>query len=123
MAHFAELDENNIVKRVVVISNSNVLDNNIETEHVGIEYCQMLFGPNTIWKQSSYNGNIRKRHAGIGMIYNEELDAYISPQPYSSWTLNRDTTEWEPPIPYPESNTETYTWNEDNQSWDQLEDQ
>jgi hypothetical protein len=123
MAHFAELDENNIVKRVVVISNSNVLDNNIETEHFGIEYCQMLFGPNTIWKQSSYNGNIRKRHAGIGMIYNEELDAYISPQPYSSWTLNRDTTEWEPPIPYPESNTETYTWNEDNQSWDQLEDQ
>ena len=124
MAHFAELDANNVVKRVIVVSNSEITDGNgNEIENDGILYCQRLYGGDTRWKQTSYNGNMRKRHAGIGMIYNEELNAFISPKPYASWTLNYDTAEWDPPIPRPESETEKYAWNEENQSWDQLQDQ
>ena len=124
MAHFAELDANNVVKRVIVVSNSEITDDNgNEIENTGILYCQRLYGDDTRWKQTSYNSNMRKRHAGIGMIYNEELNAFISPKPYASWTLNSDTAEWDPPIPRPESETEKYAWNEENQSWDQLQDQ
>ena len=79
MAHFAELDANNVVKRVIVVSNSEITDGNgNEIENDGILYCQRLYGGDTRWKQTSYNGNMRKRHAGIGMIYNEELNAFIS---------------------------------------------
>ena len=124
MAHFAELDANNVVKRVVVVSNTEITDGNgNEIENTGILYCQRLYGGDTRWKQTSYNSNMRKRHAGIGMIYNEKLNAFISPKPYASWTLNSDTAEWDPPIPRPESETEKYAWNEENQSWDQLQDQ
>jgi hypothetical protein len=124
MAHFAELDANNVVKRVVVVSNSEITDGNgNEIENTGILYCQRLYGDDTRWKQTSYNSNMRKRHAGIGMIYNEELNAFIIPKPYTSWTLNSDTAEWDPPVPRPESETEKYAWNEENQSWDQLQDQ
>lgn len=124
MAHFAEIDDNNVVTRVIVISNSETTDvNGTESESVGIAFCQLLYGDNTKWKQTSYNSNMRKRHAGIGMIYNEEIDAFIVTQPYPSWTLNSDTAEWDPPIPRPESETEKYAWNEENQSWDQLQDQ
>ena len=124
MAHFAELDSNNVVKRVIVVSNSEITDGNgNEIENDGILYCQRLYGDDTRWKQTSYNSNMRKRHAGIGMIYNQELNAFISPKPYASWTLNYDTAEWDPPIPHPESETEKYAWNEENQSWDQLQDQ
>lgn len=124
MAHFAELDANNVVKRVIVVSNSEITDGNgNEIENTGILYCQRLYGDDTRWKQTSYNSNMRKRHAGIGMIYNEELNAFISPKPYASWTLNSDTAEWDPPTPRPESETEKYAWNEENQSWDQLQDQ
>lgn len=124
MAHFAELDANNVVKRVVVVSNSEITDGNgNEIENTGILYCQRLYGDDTRWKQTSYNSNMRKRHAGIGMIYNEELNAFIRPKPYTSWTLNSDTAEWDPPVPRPESETEKYAWNEENQSWDQLQDQ
>ena len=124
MAHFAELDANNVVKRVVVVSNSEITDgDDNENENAGILYCQRLYGGDTRWKQTSYNGNMRKRHAGIGMIYNQELNAFISPKPYASWTLNYDTAEWDPPTPRPESETEKYAWNEENQSWDQLQDQ
>ena len=124
MAHFAELDANNVVKRVIVVSNSEITDGNgNEIENTGILYCQRLYGDDTRWKQTSYNSNMRKRHAGIGMIYNEELNAFIIPKPYTSWTLNSDTAEWDPPVPRPESETEKYAWNEENQSWDQLQDQ
>lgn len=124
MAHFAELDANNVVKRVIVVSNSEITDGNgNEIENTGILYCQRLYGNDTRWKQSSYNSNMRKRHAGIGMIYNQDLNAFIRPKPYPSWTLNSDTAEWDPPVPRPESETEEYVWNEENQSWDQIQDQ
>lgn len=124
MAHFAELNQNNIVKQVIVVSNFDTSDNNgVETESIGIAFCQKLFGSHTKWKQTSYNGNIRKRHAGIGMLYHQEIDAFVIQQPYPSWTLNTETAEWEAPVAYPETETETYQWNEENQTWDLLEDQ
>lgn len=93
MAHFAELD-NNIVKQVIVVHNNELLDNGIESEVKGIAFCQSLFGG--IWKQTSYNGNIRKNFAGIGYTYDQERDAFIPPKPSEgSWILNEETCLWE----------------------------
>lgn len=79
MAHFAELDNNNIVKQVIVIHNNELLDNGVEFEAKGIAFCQSLFGGQ--WVQTSYNGNIRKNYAGIGFTYDEIRDAFIPPKP------------------------------------------
>lgn len=94
MAHFAELDQNNIVKRVIVVDNTVLLDNNgNESEQLGITYCQNLFGGT--WKQTSYNGTTRKNYAGIGYIYDSVRNAFIQPQPSPEWTLNETTCRWE----------------------------
>ena len=124
MAHFAELDENNVVKQVIVVSNNDTHDvNGIENEELGVAFCKRLFGLNTNWKQTSYNGNIRVRYAGIGYTYNPTLDAFIPPKPYPSWILNPTTANWDPPVPMPERTPEEiaagyyYTWDEPNQNW------
>jgi hypothetical protein len=79
MAHFAELDSNNVVLRVVVVNNEDTMDaNGVESEDVGVAYCQSLFGGN--WKQTSYNGNFRKHYAGIGYTYDPALDEFVPPQ-------------------------------------------
>lgn len=115
MAHFAELDENNVVLRVIVVSNDDCKDaEGNESEEVGIEFCYNLLGGT--WKQTSYNGNMRFRYAGIGYTYDPIRDAFIAPQPFSSWVLNEETTEWEAPIPRPTEGL--YIWNEDDQRWD-----
>jgi hypothetical protein len=117
MAHFAEL-ENNIVTRVIVVHNNELLDeNNVEQEANGIAFCQSHFGtPN--WKQTSYNGNIRKNYAGIGYTYNEQRDAFIPPKPYPSWLLNEDTCQWGSPVPHPTPiGDEGYYWDENTTSW------
>ena len=115
MAHFAELDSNNIVKRVIVVSNNrNINAEGNEDESVGIAFCRSLYGENTNWKQTSYNHSIRKCYAGIGMVYNEELDMFVGQQPYSSWTLDSDG-DWNPPIAMPElteGQNGYYEWNE-----------
>ena len=117
MAHFAQLDENNIVTQVIVVSNENTSDiNGVEIEEIGIGFCKKLFGDDTNWKKTSYNNNIRFRYAGIGYTYREDLDAFIAPQPYPSWSLNSQTTEWEAPIPKPDDEN-LYVWNEETQSW------
>ena len=91
MAHFAQLDENNVVIQVIVVSDSDTSDvNGIEYEEIGIAFCKKLFGFNTNWKQTSYNDKIRVRYAGIGYSYDENLDAFIPPKPYESWTLNQE---------------------------------
>lgn len=114
MAHFAQLDENNIVIGVVVINNDDCLDaDGNESEDVGVAFCKTLFGEDTIWKQTSYNGNIRKNYAGIGDTYDATRDAFIAPQPYASWTLDEDTCRWEPPISRPEGEG-PYVWNEES---------
>jgi len=120
MAHFAELDSNNIVKRVIVVSNKNTSDENgVENESIGISYLKGMFGDSTIWKQTSYNGNIRKYYAGKGMTYREDLDCFVPPQPYPSWTLNEIDVVWESPIPRPDLTDEqlndgcAYYWDEE----------
>ena len=93
MAHFAELDANGIVTQVIVVNNSELLDNGVESESKGIAFCQSLFGGT--WVQTSYNGNIRKNYAGIGYTYDEARDAFIPPKPEGNWILNEDTCLWE----------------------------
>ena len=98
MAHFAQLDENNVVTQVIVVGNRDCADaNGVETESIGIAFCERLFGGN--WKQTSYNGNIRKNYAGIGYTYDAARDAFIPPQPGAEWVLNEETCQWENPNP------------------------
>lgn len=118
MAHFAELDSKNQVLRVVVIADAECLNSNgLESEDVGISFCQQVFGKDTKWKQTSYNSKIRTKFAGIGFTYSNELDAFIPPQPYPSWNLNQETCNWVPPIPSPDDG-QLYNWNESQQVWE-----
>ena len=114
MAHFAQL-ENNVVTQVIVVSNQELIDENgQESEQKGIAFCSNLLGGT--WKQTSYNAHIRKNYAGIGYTYNEELDAFIPPQPYPSWTLNNDIAQWQAPIPMP-TDGKIYFWDESIKLW------
>lgn len=99
MAHFAELDSNNIVLRVVVIGNDMVInEHGQESESKGIAFCKQLFGNETIWVQTSYNGRIRKNYAGIGYSYDAQRDAFIAPQPEGDgWILDEDKCIWRNP--------------------------
>lgn len=115
MAHFAELDENNIVVNVYTVSN-DVLDENDE-EGSGIEFLTSWSGGITRWKQTSYNATIRKNYAGIGYSYEEDLDAFLPPKPFSSWILDEDKGQWLPPIPRPNDGL-IYFWNENDQDWE-----
>ena len=120
MAHFAQLDANKIVERVIVVDNDNILDaDGNESEAVGIAYCQALFGANTIWRQTSYNGNFRKNYAEAGYQYDADLDAFIAPQPFPSWSLNTETCQWEAPKPYP-TDGYAYAWSEGLLRWERL---
>lgn len=105
MSHFAKLDENNIVTNVVVGNNS--------LPNEGYDWIVSRIGGR--WIQTSYNGNFRKRFAGIGYYYDEELDAFIMPKPYESWVLNQETADWEPPVAKPEDGS--YVWDESSGSW------
>ncbi len=119
MAHFAELDENNIVTKVIVVHDSMVMDSdNQENEAKGVEFCSTLFG-HTNWVQTSYNNNMRKQFAGIGYTYDSDSDVFVAPQPYPSWSLD-DNNDWQPPTPMPEDDNK-YSWNEDTQNWDLVE--
>ena len=116
MAHFAELDNDNNVLRVIVVDNNDILDGNgNESEEVGINFCTQLLGG--IWKQTSYNGTFRKNYAGIGYTYDEVRNAFIPPKPYSKWVLNEETCNWEAPIAYPEGDT-PYIWNDNKGEWE-----
>ena len=117
MAHFAKLDENNFVIMVCSVNNNELLDENgVEQESKGIDFLTSWSGGYTNWKQTSYNGNFRKNYAGIGDRYDNEKDAFISTQPYSSWILNSDTCRWEAPVPFP-NDDKLYYWNEDILNW------
>ena len=119
MAHFAQLDENNIVTTVLVVNDGYLKDGNgSEVEALGRAHMESLYGGK--WVQTSYNNNIRVRYAGIGYSYDETLDAFIPPKPYSSWVLNETTADWDPPTPMPEDAPEGayYEWNEDILNWE-----
>jgi len=118
MAHFVKLGVGNIVEQVIVIHNSVITDKNgIEQEKLGNDFINKLYNTRDVWKQTSYNNNIRKNFAGIGYQYDQQRDAFIAPKPFNSWTLNEDTCQWQSPIPYP-NDEKKYKWNEQNQSWD-----
>jgi hypothetical protein len=108
MAHFAEIDENNIVIRVLVT------DNNDPNGDEGYQWLIDNLGGK--WIKTSYNGNIRSKFAGAGDMYHEDLDVFISPKPFASWILNEETASWESPTPYP-NNGITYSWDEETTSW------
>ena len=112
MAHFAELDENNIVKQVLVVPNS--------VEHYGELYLSRDLNLGGRWVQTSYNGNIRKNFAGIGCTYDEVRDAFIPPKPYPSWYLNEDTCKWQAPKQVPDLENR-YIWNEETLNWQLVE--
>ena len=114
MAHFAQLNEQNIVTQVIVVANEELLDNGIESEQKGKTFCQSLFDGS--WVQTSYNGNIRKNYAGIGYTYDSQRDAFIPPQPYPSWALIEETCQWAAPIAMP-TDGKFYNWNESTLSW------
>jgi len=114
MAHYAQLDENNVVTQVIVIDNKDTADaNGVEKEYIGAAFCERLFGG--IWKQTSYNGRIRKNYAGIGYTYREDIDAFVAPKPYASWTLDANA-QWQPPVAMP-TDGGMYSWDEATTSW------
>jgi len=112
MAHYAFLDENNIVTQVIVGRNEyEVVDGISDWE----AYYGNLHGQRCV--RTSYNGNIRKNYAGIGFIYDDDRDAFIAPQPFASWLLDEDTCRWEAPIPYPGDEENIYSWDEEAGDW------
>jgi len=117
MAHFAKLDENNVVLEVHVVHNNELLDENgVEQEQRGIDFLINWSNGYLAWKQTSYNGTFRKNYAGIGDTYDPQRDAFIPPKPFPSWTLNEDTCLWEPPVPYP-TDGNLYQWDETSINW------
>jgi hypothetical protein len=117
MAHFAKLDENNVVLEVHVVHNNDLLDENgVEQEQRGIDFLINWSNGYLAWKQTSYNGNFRKNYAGIGYTYDPQRDAFIPPKPFPSWTLNEQTCLWEPPVPYPNDGN-LYQWDEPTTNW------
>ena len=119
MAHFAKLGTGNIVEQVIVVSNDIAT-----TEQAGVDFINKLYNTRDVWKQTSYNNNIRKNFAGIGYQYDQTRDAFIPPKPFNSWILNEDTCLWEAPVARPEltqeqkDNKNYYSWNESTLSWD-----
>jgi hypothetical protein len=121
MAHFAKIGIDNTVLEVLVVNNVDCMTpQGEEREEIGVEFLKKLTGHES-WKQTSYNGSFRKRYAGHGYTYNSELDAFIPPKPYASWTLDTETAAWNPPTPMPTTEGKIYTWNESTLSWDESE--
>ena len=132
MAHFAKLDANNLVTQVIVVANEDTADSsNVETESIGVAFCQKLMGASTTWKQTSYNGNFRGNYAAIGYTYISNVatlgvgstDIFINQQPYDSWAVGVGTAQWYPPSNPGDAPALTtserdagkyYVWNESN---------
>lgn len=114
MAHFAKLDDNNVVTQVIVVHNNELLDNGVESESKGISFCKSLFGEDTKWIQTSYNANFRKNYAGIGFHWDGV--GFFPPQPYPSWIRNEEKYVWEAPVAYP-TDGKVYYWDESTLSW------
>jgi len=112
MAHFAKLGIGNIILTVEVVSNDIAT-----TEQAGVDFLNNLHGSRDVWKQTSYNNNIRKNFAGVGYSYDQTRDAFIPKKPFASWILNETTCLWEAPIALPDTENR-YNWNETNQTWD-----
>ena len=135
MAHFARINQNNIVTFVTVVDNSVITDENgVEHEERAFDLLYTCIPESTgdRWVQTSYGNNFRKRYAAIGYTYDEQRDAFIPPKPYNSWILNEDTCDWEPPVPMPEEFKDTIDengkissipcfWDETTLSWKEID--
>tara|TARA_B100000965_G_scaffold356281_1_gene334149 strand:- start:76 stop:519 length:444 start_codon:yes stop_codon:yes gene_type:complete len=130
MAHFAQLDDNNIVINAIVINNDDIIDSTTgkQVESIGVAVCQKLMGATTNWKQTSYNNNMRGNYAGVGMTYMSGVrtlgvastDIFIEQQSHASWTVGINTAQWFAPIDGPPALTDSelsagkrYIWDED----------
>ena len=122
MAYFAKLGTGNIVEQVISINNAVITDaNGVEQEQLGNDFINKLYNTRDVWKQTSYNNNIRKNYAGIGYHYDQARDAFIAPKPFNSWILNEDTCRWEAPVAEPTTTLEDnqyYFWNESIINWE-----
>jgi hypothetical protein len=122
MAYFAKLGTGNIIENVISINNSVITDSNgVEQEQLGVDFINKLYNTRDVWKQTSYNNNIRKNFAGIGYQYDQTRDAFIAPKPFNSWILNEDTCLWEAPVAKPTTELEEnqyYSWNESIINWE-----
>ena len=110
MAHFAEIDDNNTVLRVLVVSD--------DEEHRGHEFLSADLGLGGTWIQTSYNDNIRANYAGPGGTYDPDNDVFLDPKPYDNWVLD-DRFQWVPPVPKPDG--ELWSWDQENSEWIELE--
>tara|TARA_B100001250_G_scaffold261393_1_gene225170 strand:- start:35 stop:424 length:390 start_codon:yes stop_codon:yes gene_type:complete len=117
MANFAELDENNVVLKVLVVHNDVTTTDGVENEQDGIDFLNDLYPDSGTWVQTSWNSNMRGHFAGIGWTYNSELDIFCEPLPFPSWTHNESTGRSEPPVPEPSEGF--WIWNEEEQKWDE----
>ena len=116
MAHYAFLDENNIVTELITGIDETELIEGLDTE--------TWYGNfrGQVCKRTSYNGKYRKNYAGVGYAYDEEHDAFVAPKPFGSWVLDEETCLWEPPVAYP-NDGERYTWDEEAVAWSPIEPQ
>jgi len=132
MAHFAQLDDNNVVTQVIVVSNDDTTDSKgVEAESIGVAFCQKLLGAETNWKQTSYNSKMRGNYAGIGYTYMSNVatlgvgstDIFITQKPHNSWSIGVTTATWYPPTNPGDAPAITadelaagksYVWNESN---------
>jgi hypothetical protein len=129
MAHFAEINQDNIVLGVFVVENKFLLDEDgVEQESLGIEHIKSVLGQERVFLQTSYNTSeginfnggaaIRKNYAAPGMNYNQDIDGFIAPKPFPSWILDELKGAWFAPVPYPDDEPNFYIWNEDILSWE-----
>jgi hypothetical protein len=117
MAHFAELNDDSVVTRVVVVANAELQVDGEESEQKGIAFLQSLYGADSTWIQTSYNASFRGNFAGRGFIYDPINDIFFDPRaPYPSWTLNTKSAKWEAPVEKP-ADGKLYEWNEDALEW------
>ena len=119
MAHFARLNESNVVTMITVVSNEDLInDDGNEEEAFGIAVCESVVGPGP-WIQTSYNGNFRGRYAAVGGTYDPIRDVFLPYRPYASWQLD-ENDEWKAPVAKP-SEEGDFEWNESTQQWDEIQ--
>ena len=121
MAHYAFLDNNNVVTEVITGVDENIIQTDLDGTQVGgnTEAWETFYGKfrGQVCKRTSYNGNIRKNYAGIGFTYDSTRDAFIAPKPFNSWILDESTCRWKAPIPIPTEEGKFYDWDEESTSW------
>jgi hypothetical protein len=121
MAHFAKINTNNIVEKIIAIDNNDCCGGVFpDSEICGQNFIQSL-GLDGTWKQTSYNNSFRKKYAGIGFSYDQNKDIFISPKPFDSWVFDNTEQDWVAPLPFPNDGNK-YDWNENDQEWVLLED-